>query len=515
MDDGKTQNSDQSLRRSCAVVAAVVILTYAATLAQPFDFEDDGLIVHSQAAARPNGARLAEIARRTIDDLHTEGPFRPVYWAYFEMQHGAFGGNPVGWRMARLMLAMAAAILMLVLLHELGIPTSAAFVATVLAMLAPMRSSIWYRLGLGEGLAMPFVMAALTCAVRARRSDRPTGWDVLGGTCMLTALLVKNVFIAAVPAQLLLRIWGDGALRQSWRAYWKSAAALSSVCIVPILHLLYFVQIVDEHSRYDVTRPSLDRFLQMARSIWLASGGEFLGVAFALMAAAIACSAVARTWLMQPNQQRTLGAGLLLFVSGMLVYVPAIGDVGPAGRYSIPAVWGADLFISCMVGSLTLIPSGFLRHAAVASLTAGGLLITGMNFFYQHEFIGRCRVLWQTTAMLATHAPPNANIRVSAAAMSEPERIHFCGHLAGLGRRDVTALSDSNGDSRNAVRCDIVVAALEDPVAYGWSSSLQFRHTFDSLDWLPDAVRGRRRTRGIALHARPALSAHAGRKKSI
>ena len=86
-----------------------------------------------------------------------------------------------------------AAGMMLWLMRELRIHPIAAFLATAVALWNPYRNEIWTSLSLAEGVAMPYALLALVCAVRAARSSRSWVWDLVGVACVLTALGCKSL----------------------------------------------------------------------------------------------------------------------------------------------------------------------------------------------------------------------------------------------------------------------------------------------------------------------------------
>ncbi|MGH7428340.1 MAG: hypothetical protein ACREJ4_08290 [Candidatus Methylomirabilaceae bacterium] len=417
-----------------ALLVASLCVLYASTVSQPFDFEDDGNLVYSSAPHSGFGDRLALVWSRTLAELHHDGPFRPVLWAYFELHNYTFGLDVVRWRVARLGTLGVSAFLFLVLLLDLGVPRYAAALAIAVGLLAPVRSAIWYRLAFLEALAMPMVLLALIAARKASRSERPFSWDVVGSLSILGAMLTKNVFVSALPAQVLLRVWQDGRqFGEGVRAQWRPALALSLIAAVPMGHLVYFKYAVEAHSWYKVGIPSIEATHAMVWAVlWRASGYEFIGPGLALAAVGVIASPVARRWALEERLRRVWIVGLLLMLSGILVYVPLRAVTG---RYTVPAAWGVDMLDAALLSCVPAITWRGLRRAIYAALALGCAVLVVVNLYHQQRFISRCAVLWHTAQWLMRESPPEARVMVIGPAISEAEVVHLRGHLRGQSER--------------------------------------------------------------------------------
>src|SRR5262249_42869981 len=151
-------------------------------------------------------------------------PFRPILWLHWEAAAELLRADAFGWRLVRLLWTMLAAASFLWLLRELGIRPWAAIFTTAVAVWNPFRGEVWTSLTLAEGVAMPYAVFALVCAVRAGRSSRPARWDLAGALALLAALGCKNTFAALVPVQLFLRLAPDRLpLREGWRRHGRRA----------------------------------------------------------------------------------------------------------------------------------------------------------------------------------------------------------------------------------------------------------------------------------------------------
>jgi hypothetical protein len=428
--------------------AALIASLYLPMLWARFDFVDDGNLVYP-AAPLPLAQRLHLTWEKIVANYTHLGPFRPVLWVHWDVQAEMLGADAPRWRLWRLTWTLLATATFLVLLRELHIGRVAALLTTALTMWSPAPNEIWRSLTLSEGVAMPYAIGALVCAVRGGRSRRAWPWDVAGAACVLAALGCKNTFAALVPAQLLLRVAPDGeALVPALRARGARAALLALPLLLPIAHFAVFLR--GWHpGQYE---PGLPSWRQLVRMIDRVQAGVSFGyMAPGLLAATallVASGAPAATtgwndWCRIAvaggrdvwRRHRAAGrAGVALLLFGVGVYLPI-----PAaeGRYAIPAVWGAGLLIGALLSEAERLPRNPWRHAVVALLACGLVAVAVENLLRQDKTAARAAMLWDALEFVEQHAAPGAAVAwQSGADMNVGEGIHFYWHLRGRGHGD-------------------------------------------------------------------------------
>jgi hypothetical protein len=434
--------------------AVLLACIYLPTLGTRFDFIDDGNLVYP-APPMPLAERLGLVWQKIVGNYKHLGPFRPVLWAHWEAEAELFRARPVAWRAGRLLWTALAALTLLWLLHELGIRPGAAVLTTALAIWEPYRSEIWTSLTLSEGVAMPYALLVLVCAVRAARSPRPWKWDLLGSLCLLAALGCKNTFAALVPAQLVLRLLAGGlSFRQAWRQHGWRACLLTLPLAEPVVHFIIFK--LAWHPGQYTTTLSWAQADRMARTILGALSYAFIAPGLVLAALAVAVSAwrapraneetsaSSRRAELWSRQGPTCLAGVALLVFGVGVYLPLSAV---AGRYSMPGVWGADLLIAVLLNELAAVRLTIWRRAAYVAFGCGLIAVSLANLGKQDKFAARAALLWQTVNYVARQAPPGACIAwIGDPTLNVEEGIHFCWHLHARGRGDLSVhLLDADG----------------------------------------------------------------------
>jgi hypothetical protein len=413
----------------------LLALAYAPTLATRFDFIDDGNLVYP-AEPMPLGQRVGVVWNKVYANFHDLGPFRPMVWVHWELTAELTQGSELGWRASRFAWCAVSAIAFLWLLSELGIPPLAAFAAAAVAMWNPFRNEIWTSLTLSEGVAMPYAVLALVFARRAARSPHPAIWDIGSALCVLAALLCKNTFAALIPAQMFLRLASDEmTLSEAWQKNGRRALLLGITLLLPVAHFVYF-KLTWHPGQYRPGTPTIFDVFNYLAGLRGAMSLDFLGLGLGLGLLA---------WLLAPKQEggpfryrAALGAGTLLVLAGIAVYLPIRAVTG---RYTIPSVWGLDLFLAVGLASLSALPRTRLWWASQAALACGLCVLLVACVGKQQKFAARAQMLWEALEWVEQNAPHGSEVAwVSGTGpddLNVEEGAHFHWHLIARGRSDL------------------------------------------------------------------------------
>jgi hypothetical protein len=435
----ESANSPKPAVRWILLGAILIPCLYLPTLATRFDFTDDGNLVYP-SPPMPPGQRLGLVWEKIVANYEHLGPFRPVLWVHWETQAELFGGHPFAWRAGRLVWSMFAAGMLLWLLRELRFRPGVALLVTALALWNPYRGEIWTSLTLSEGVAMPYAILALVCAVRAARSPRPLRWDILGILCVLAALGCKNTFAALVPAQMLLRMAPDGEpLLLAWRNRWRSVCLLALTLLVPVGHFVIF-KLTWHSGQYPVGTAPLVQLRLMVGALIGGVGIDYVGPGLLLGLISVLASGFwgrsASLRTIWSHQRGACRAGVALLVGGIVVYLPINGI---AGRYTMPAAWGMDLLLAVLIGEVWRLPQIVPRCLTLAALALGTIALAVACLGRQERFAAKVDVLWQGLEHVEREAPPGTCLAwVEGPHLSREEGIHFAWHLRARGRKDLT-----------------------------------------------------------------------------
>jgi hypothetical protein len=456
------------------IVGGALLLAagYLPTLRTPFDFIDDGNLVYPAAAGTSLAGHAELWWEKVVANYEHLGPFRPTLWVHWQLQANLFGGDPLAWRLYRLLWCGLAAGMLLWLFRELGVHPVAALLAGALAMWNPYRNEIWTSLTLAEGVAMPYALFGLIAARKAATSSHPIWWELGSAFAVLVALGCKNTFAALVPAQIALRMWPDGlSLREAWKANGWRSLALAVTLVLPAAHFVYFKQHWHP-GQYETHGPSLAQLGRILGSLKGAVSLDFLALGLVLAAAAV--WAGRKNLTPQPPSLQGKGepdssspprfgegpgegflpgtaairCAVLLLLAGLVVYLPMSMM---SGRYAMPGVWGLDVLFAVLLSRLVVIPETTLKKAAWVGVCAGLAAVMIANVGRQEKFAARANMLWDAVRHVEATAPRNAKIAwvagdSPAGGLNVEEGIHFQWHLYHRGRGDIQiGLFDATG----------------------------------------------------------------------
>jgi len=432
----------------------VLGLGYFPMLNAPFDFIDDGNLVYPA----PEGTTPTQHADRWWDKVQANvehlGPFRPALWVHWELTANVVGADPLAWRSLRLLWCAFAASMFLWLLKELKIHPVAALLVAAAAFWNPYRNEIWTSLTLAEGVAMPYAFLALVAARKAASSTAPWKWDFAALFGLLMALGCKNVFVAIVPAMVVLRVLPDNV---SFKDVWKGRGLRAGLYLLPLAlplaHFVYFQQHW-QPGHYETPGPSWGQALRIGSWMKGAAGLDFLGLGILGVAGTVAWTTKRAAFA---DHRAALLAGGLLLAFGVAVYVPL---QIMAMRYTMPAVWGFDLLLAILLTHFLRVPAVVPRRVGLAALGLGLAVMTVANVGRQEKVSARSRVLWNALEHVEREASPNARvawISGPSPGLNAEEGIHFHWHLLHRGRGDVhVALFDGNGQPIDRVEVPLL-----------------------------------------------------------
>ncbi len=453
------------------IIPAGVLIAclYLPTLGIPFDFQEDGCLVYSRPGyASTLAGALPESLSFSAEEYRLRGPFRPVLWAHWFVS-AALHDGPMGFRVERLLVCALAACAMMLLLTEMGVAPAASVCAAALACWSGYRSEVWRQLGMPEALGMPYALLSLWCAVRASRRGASVWWDVAAGALFLAALGIKNTYLALAPALVWLRLCGEGfpTLAGVCRV-WHRLAFYAVPAALPVVQML-LLKLRPAHPDFQ-TRFRLANGIEMAAAVRDAMNPWRMGVAFGLLLLAVLFVALygrreERAGARPPTA--ALGAAALLFFAGVVIYMPWPYR---AGRYTMPAAWGADILFAVL---LTAVSSArpWIRLPVYAAVFAGLILVGLGTLELQRRQAEQLCPMWDALRYLEEQTPGSAAMRTGGAEeYSEPERIHFASHLTFRGRSRLPGMPALAG----GMAPDVVVTRSEFPPAEGYSLVRRF-----------------------------------------
>ncbi len=231
--------------RDSLLVAAAVLITWGASLAGPFHFDDYALLA-DPAVASPDGWKQLGRAAQT----------RPLTYLTFWLNYQLGGSDPVGYHAVNLALHLAVVLWLRAVLVRL-LPARAATLAALLCAVHPIQSEpVNYIFARAILLAALLCVAALELWLRGRR------WSA--AAAFAGALLAKEE-CAAFPLLLVLLHVSLGRDRREWRPI-GVMLALSLAAGLRVFHALAAGRVEGAGATAGIS--ALDYFWTQGVAIW-------------------------------------------------------------------------------------------------------------------------------------------------------------------------------------------------------------------------------------------------------
>src|SRR5262249_28127540 len=130
---------------------------------------------------------------------------------------------------------------------------------------------------------------------------------------------------------------------------------------------------------------------------------------------------------------------------GLVVNLPINGA---AGRHTIPAAWGPDLWIAAVLSALLSLPRTAWVCVAGGAFAVGLAAVAVANVGKQQRCATRAEMLWGVVEYLESHAEPGEHVAwVADDSLSRYEGVQLMWHLRNRGRSDCqVTLVDSEGN---------------------------------------------------------------------
>ena len=194
------------------VLPVLTVLLFSPVYRAAFVYDDADFVVENPLLNAPH-LNVAAVFTTAYPPQHPEQKlYRPLVTLSYAFDK-AVGSGPAGFHVTNVLWHLAVVALLVLLLQQLGAPTTGALLAAVFFAWHPLTTeSVAWVAGRAELMAAFFVLAALVAFVR----NRPT----LSGLAFGTALLCKESAIMT-PALAVLLAWRLPAKRrwQLWAGY--------------------------------------------------------------------------------------------------------------------------------------------------------------------------------------------------------------------------------------------------------------------------------------------------------
>ena len=334
-----------------ALVAAVLAL-YGPVLHYGFvGWDDDRNVTLNPMVTLPEGLARIWASPRGPTGL----PNYPLLYTSFWIEYRLWGANPSGYHATNALLHALNAVLVLLLLRQLGASAAAAWVVALLFAVHPMQvESVAWITERKNVLSGAFMLLAFLLYARHRATGGARAYR-LALAAFLAALLSKTASVTLAGSLLLADVLvlrptagrAVGGIRGARGAFWPSVVRLIPFAILGVLAGLALLSVED---RPAVELPPVARLLVAGRVVWFY---------VTQLCWPLSMTPIYPRWAVVPT---SLVAWLPLL--GLAVALAAAWwgrrQVGGLG------LWGPAHFLVTLLPVAGLVPFGYQSHSYVA-----------------------------------------------------------------------------------------------------------------------------------------------------
>ena len=219
------------------LVCAFAALTYLATLAFGFVYDDNPVIVNNAALRVSGGVHLGSILSGNVV------LFRPVTALWTQTVYALFGPNPTGWHCASVALHVLATFLVFTVAGRLLGDRWAAFAAGLIFAVHPAHVENVAWVSAVNDLLMTVLLLSSFLAFLHARASRGRAWLALASGLFLAGLLAKETAVV-FPLLVLSYAWlcsgeaGGDRLTRAGNAFRQSFVFFGTLAVYMVMRSL-------------------------------------------------------------------------------------------------------------------------------------------------------------------------------------------------------------------------------------------------------------------------------------
>jgi hypothetical protein len=188
-------------------IAIFLFLFFTGTLNSGYHFVDDHEVIRMKDDLK--SLSLTEVTKKWVrEDLVSNNRFRPLYYIHRVFETDFFGSNFFLWSLYTGIQCCLAFIFFYLGIRNLKFSMGEAVLFLIIVFIGP-QSSIWWRLGPSEGLAMVFFSLSFYFMSDCLRGKNYIIKNVLFIFFLILSSLCKESFVMIIPAIVFFKIWNE------------------------------------------------------------------------------------------------------------------------------------------------------------------------------------------------------------------------------------------------------------------------------------------------------------------
>jgi hypothetical protein len=423
---------DTSKRDSLFLAVAVLLSLVLYVGGLGFNSDDWSFLGKLSTSPEPhNIVSLTQSLYASAESLHP----RPVQIVYLATLYALFGTNPTGYHLVNAGVLLASAVLLYLVLRELGCARGVALAIALVYAFLPNYSADRFWLAAAQApLSVGLYLLSLLADLRLVRGRHVWAWKSLSVVALLLSGLAYELLIPFFPLSFLLTWWLEGRRFVRAHAWLLVPPNLAVLCGVVVYKLATTTRLAMnetylQHIAYLLTGSVRANYLTFVAGMpyltwWSLRGGVSLSLALVAMALAVLIGGYVYLSLVHDELPgtgrafwlRLIAAGVLVSFWGYAIFVNndnvVFSTTNVDTRTAIVATAGVAMFLIGCLGWISRRVRGgkTVFSVSVAALCVYGfLVINRLAIFWEAAYQQDLSTLSEIRAQLPT-LPENTTL---------------------------------------------------------------------------------------------------------
>jgi hypothetical protein len=333
------------------IPSVFLFLFLSGTISSGFHFVDDHEVITIKYELKSSS--LIKVTNSWVKkDLTVNNRFRPLYYIHRVLETKLLGSDFILWSIYNGVLCCLTLIYSYLGMRNLKFNMNESLIFLVIAITGT-QSSIWWRLGPGESLAMVFLGLSFYFMSKAQDNEHYLINNVLFVFFLVLCSLTKESFLIIIPGMVYLKIWYEKIY--IWRSFNKSLIK-NSFLIVPLIVMIAEMLFINyyvgtSYAELDTNLIAITYRIFFNSLYFLKQYLNFIIICLFLFSV---------SWV---SKKRIIEFNLFSICFFILVFIPNLilySKSGLVERYLLPTTFGLGFLVAALIKGIEE-KSGWLK----------------------------------------------------------------------------------------------------------------------------------------------------------
>lgn len=351
-------NKIKSIKDKIAIVSIILavflFLLLSKTITSGYHFVDDHEVIKIKNDLKSSS--LLNITKIWVkQDLNSNARFRPVYYIHRVFETKLLGSDFILWSLYNAVLCCLALIALYSGMRNLKFGVGESIVFLIITFIGP-QSSVWWRLGPGEGLGMVFLGLSFYFMSKSPDKKNYNVNNLLFISFLILSSLTKESFLIIIPGMIYFKIWHEKIT--IWSSL-KESVYKNILLVAPLLMLVIELIIIKFYVGTDYSGMNAKSDENITNILF--TGLYFVKTYLNLFIIFIVL--LITSWLLK---KRVIAYNLFPAAFFLLILIPNIilyAKSGLVERYLLPSSMGLAFLLVSFIKSIGENPAWFKKVA--------------------------------------------------------------------------------------------------------------------------------------------------------